>query len=383
MLALVLVLTLGVSAFAETTSAASDTEVVTITNPAYGTTIEACANQKIRVTVDGPSNSTSAKVYVDGSAYGDHTATLVSKTSANNKVSYTYDLTFKNNTSDKKTYTVVFKFYDANGKYLSDADCVVTFTITGHQSFSQADIVPAQAATCGTKGHQAYVQCKKCGKYFKVEKNANGNWTYSEISKADLEIPATGNHTWKEVGKNSQGQMVYKCSVCGALKTGAVTTTKATKGSFVYGEQGWAYVLTDGTLPTGKDIVEGTIDGVHGWYYIEDGVFKKKTSIEQNVHGWWRIVNGKVDFSYNGIAQNQYGWWKCTNGKVTFRETGVYQNEHGWWYCYNSRVRFDYNGLASNQYGNWVIENGKVTFQYNGKYTWKGYTYNVKNSKVV
>ena len=42
------------------------------------------------------------------------------------------------------------------------------------------------------------------------------------------------------------------------------------------------------------------------------------TGIAQNENGWWRIVNGKVDFNCNSVESNEYGWWKLSGGKVDF-----------------------------------------------------------------
>ncbi|MFR5700697.1 MAG: hypothetical protein ACLUD0_01750 [Eubacterium ramulus] len=44
------------------------------------------------------------------------------------------------------------------------------------------------------------------------------------------------------------------------------------------------------------------------------------------------VVNGALDFTYNGLVQNEYGWWKVTAGKVDFNYNGFATNEYGTWY---------------------------------------------------
>ncbi len=107
------------------------------------------------------------------------------------------------------------------------------------------------------------------------------------------------------------------------------------------------------------------------------------TGVCKNEYGWWRVENGKVDFTADSIYKNDYGWWKTTGGKVTFQETGVFENENGWWYVKNSKVDFGYTGLADNQYGTWYIVNGKVKFSYSGTVDFDGQTFTVAKGKVI
>jgi len=39
------------------------------------------------------------------------------------------------------------------------------------------------------------------------------------------------------------------------------------------------------------------------WYYYENGVPVVKTTVAPNEYGWWFVRDGKVDFTYTGIAQ--------------------------------------------------------------------------------
>ena len=53
----------------------------------------------------------------------------------------------------------------------------------------------------------------------------------------------------------------------------------------------------------------------------------KKTTpvLQQNGAGWWRIVDGKVDFSCNGLVDSEYGWWYLRGGRIDFEYTGLAQ----------------------------------------------------------
>lgn len=88
------------------------------------------------------------------------------------------------------------------------------------------------------------------------------------------------------------------------------------------------------------------------------------TGIAKNNYGWWRVKNGKVDFSATGIYENDYGWWRVKDGKVDFKANGLYKNDYGWWYCKNGKVDFSYYGIATNEYGVWYVTEGKVEFSY-------------------
>ena len=67
------------------------------------------------------------------------------------------------------------------------------------------------------------------------------------------------------------------------------------------------------------DVIESK--GVYnGWYYVKKRQLQtEKETVEQNSTGWWYIgKDGKVDFSFTGIASNAYGPWYNEKGKVNF-----------------------------------------------------------------
>ncbi|MCC8151577.1 MAG: hypothetical protein LIO96_09040 [Lachnospiraceae bacterium] len=141
------------------------------------------------------------------------------------------------------------------------------------------------------------------------------------------------------------------------------------------------------------DVLNGVCQASDGnWYYYVDGVVQSGYSgFQSNSNGKWYIDGGQVTFKKNGVFQDTEGsigakgtWYYVTGSKVRTDYTGVadYANSNGWWYIKNGKVDFSFNGIASNANGSWVIKNGKVNFGYNGTYKYKGKTYKVSGGKV-
>ncbi len=188
----------------------------------------------------------------------------------------------------------------------------------------------------------------------------------------------------------------------------------------------WVY-YQDGKATTITDVVNGKIDGVSGWYNVVDGKLAKGVTVAHNNAGWWYIdENGKVDFSYTGLAANKYGTWYLEKGKVNFSKTDVLKignswynisggklvtgptlgkNSAGWWYIdkngkvdfgvttliqynkvwyyvENGKLNWNYTGLYKHE-GNWYyVEGGKLTWNYTGLCKYNGGWYYVQNSKL-
>ena len=53
----------------------------------------------------------------------------------------------------------------------------------------------------------------------------------------------------------------------------------------------------------GRVADQAAADG--NWYYYENGQIVNKTTVAPNENGWWFVRDGKVDFTYTGIAQNE------------------------------------------------------------------------------
>ena len=216
--------------------------------------------------------------------------------------------------------------------------------------------------------------------------NENGTW-YLKDGKVDFNYTGFTAGTIKE-GSGwwyvEKGQVKFD-------KTDILSGTANTTADQA-GESGWWYVINSKVF--GGDTVA---KNANGWWVIHGGkVDFDYTGFEANTYGWWYAEKGQVKFDQNDIihgeantdpdaagedgwwlveksqvvnkttvAQNKYGWWKVTEGKVDFTFTGIANNEYGWWYLDEGKVDFNYTGFASNENGWWYVEKGQITFKKN------------------
>ena len=142
---------------------------------------------------------------------------------------------------------------------------------------------------------------------------------------------------------------------------------KVKENTVAQNDNGWWYIDSEGKV----DFSYSGLAGNHnGWWYCEKGKvqFNKNSVIKGTVDGannWWHVVGGKVTFD-NTVARNSNGWWYIRKGKVDFSYTGVAQNSNGWWRIVKGKVDFNCNSIEQNHNGWWYIRNGKVDFSYTG-----------------
>ncbi|MCD8208882.1 MAG: hypothetical protein LUD72_13165, partial [Bacteroidales bacterium] len=261
-------------------------------------------------------------------------------------------------------------------------------------------------------------------------------WWYVEGGKVDFSFTGIAQNNsgywYVENGKvdfNKNGDVTFEGN------TWNVTGGQATLESGFYQDGGdWYYYKNGQKQPGLNDILEGTVNGTNGWWYVVGGKVQfnytgvsnygnangwwyikdgkvdfSKNSVEQNNYGWWYVLGGKVDFSYTGVGnysnangwwyvnggkvdfsktgieQNNWGWWRVVNGKVDFSCNSVEQNDYGWWYVVGGQVDFGYTGVANyaNAYGWWYISGGKVDFGFTGTASNNYGTWNVESGKVI
>ena len=192
--------------------------------------------------------------------------------------------------------------------------------------------------------------------------------------------------------------------ICSGKKSYAAGSKK----SGFYQEKGkWVY-YENGKASSSTTIVKGTIKGETSWWYIENGSAKFLDTIAKNSNGWFRIKNGRVDFSFNGVAENKNGMWYFKDGKIDFNYTGFIQYERSWRYVKGGKLQSNANGvfkgtingetnwwnvvngkvlfkdtIAKNENGWWKIKNGRVDFNCDNSIEKgdKGYFY-IRNGKV-
>ena len=142
---------------------------------------------------------------------------------------------------------------------------------------------------------------------------------------------------------------------------------KVKENTVAQNDNGWWYIDSEGKV----DFSYSGLAGNHnGWWYCENGKvqFNKNSVVSGTVdgaYGWWHVVGGKVTFD-NTVARNGSGWWYIRNGKVDFEADTVAQNSNGWWAIRDGKVDFSYTGFKENHNGWWYIRNGKVDFSYTG-----------------
>jgi len=118
--------------------------------------------------------------------------------------------------------------------------------------------------------------------------------------------------------------------------------------------------------------------------YNERLTLKEGLLYNEDTKKWEYFVNGKPDYTYNGVATNDKGTWLIDKGIVTFNHNEVVRYNNRWVVFVNSRLDKNFTGISKNANGTWYAENGIVNCQYNGTYKDKnGKIYTIKNSKVV
>ena len=111
----------------------------------------------------------------------------------------------------------------------------------------------------------------------------------------------------------------------------------------------------------------------NNWYYYKNG--KKDTSftgLAKNTYGVWYCKKGKVQFNTTDVLYSKgtlySGWYYVKKGQLQTGKTTVEKNGSGWWYIgKDGKVDFSFTGIASNAYGSWYLEKGKVSFSKNIK----------------
>ena len=150
-----------------------------------------------------------------------------------------------------------------------------------------------------------------------------------------------------------------------------------------YGSSWW-YVGIDGKIDFKKNTVA---QNSVGWWVVRNGqVDFSYNGIADNTYGSWYCLKGQVQFGVNGLKNTSTGWYLIKGGNV---RKGVESVEHygsDWWYVgVDGKIDFSYNGIAKNSNGTWYCKNGKVDFTYTGTYydnATQTY-YNISNGRVV
>lgn len=153
---------------------------------------------------------------------------------------------------------------------------------------------------------------------WKPVKFFNGTYAFYNEQKGEF-LDVSGENTYKDK-VNVQTYKFLEADNGAEGQAWKIIDTKLT--GFEKKDGKWIYYNKGVQSTAAHDIVEGTVNGTKGWYYIEKGVFKNTTTVTNNKHGWFYVKSGKVDFGYTGFAKNSNGWWLIEKGAVTFKKTG-------------------------------------------------------------
>ena len=232
--------------------------------------------------------------------------------------------------------------------------------------------------------------------YTGVAKNENG-WWYLENGKVDFGYTGFGSNEngwwYVENGKVKfdkndviKGIANNEAGKAGTEDWWLVRGSKVVKETTIAkNSNGW-WRIEDGKVNfdyTGLDKNE------YGWWYLKDGkVDFSHTGFESNENGWWYVEKGQITFKKNdvikGLANNdaekegETDWWHVKESKVTKDHT-VAKNVNGWWRIEDGKVNFSFNGLAANENGTWYLIDGKVDFTFSGSYN----GYRIVDGKVT
>ncbi len=346
---------------------ADQTLTITALNMAYPITISDTA---VASDYDWTSSNTA---YVTVSAAGEITA--VAKPSGSTAITVT--ATAKEGTAaDPATYVVEVKF----GTLLNGICKDPTGQSSSYYYFVNGKVQNVtDVKKIGTDWYNL-VNGKVTGNT--VAKNSYGWWYINSAGKVDFSYKgfASNSHGyWYCEG----GQVKFNKNGVIQDTTGAIGT-KGTwyyvKGSEVQKDytgvadysnaSGWWYVRNGAVDFSANTVAKNK----YGWWYVKGGKVQfSYNGFGSNSSGYWYCEGGKVKFNKNSVIQDTTGaigtkgtWYYVTGSKVQTGYSGVanYKNDYGWWYIENGKVDFTFTGIAQNKYGWWYVVNGKVNFNH-------------------
>ncbi len=182
------------------------------------------------------------------------------------------------------------------------------------------------------------------------------------------------NYNYTGLGTNSLGTWYI---INGTIKFDYTGTYK--------NKDGKTYVIEKNQVMTNlRKVMQ--IDNI--WRMVVNGIVEYNyTGIGSNELGAWYLENGRITFSYTSTYYVGNKAYIIENSKVAViaydNTTQVMQINKVWRMVINGRVDYSYNGIGSNSLGMWVLQNGSVNLNYTGSYQDpEGSQYNVKNGQV-
>lgn len=124
-----------------------------------------------------------------------------------------------------------------------------------------------------------------------------------------------------------------------------------------------------------------------GWYRIENGKWDSAYEgfVEDGLFCWY-LSDGQVQFQENGLfygeVDGEPGWWYVSRGRMV-RTDDVVKGSRDWWCVRDGKVRFSYCGIAENANGKWYLSDGRVNFSNNGIVLLRDGTYFLDKGRVL
>ena len=308
-------------------------------------TLKSRSSYSVVVTTDKPGlNIESGKTYSK-----DSTTVFKANVDASNGRSFYKCESDEEFTVKPTVYSTVTTTAGNTEERVSGNFCIKAFTsnIEGNHVPGEAVTENKTDSTCAKEGsYELVTYCTVCGE---------------ETSRVKKSIEKKA-HTYNAVVYQKSG-VSKTCKVCKTKTTVNYTGIhKAADNSYYYYKKG--------KVATGS---EDIVKNGSTWYYINKNgkVDYSFTGVAKNKNGTFYIYKGKVSFTKNGLVQSKgtyNGWYYVKKGKVQLGKENIIKNNNTWYYINkNGRVDFSFKGIASNSNGTWYLEKGRVNFKKNIK----------------
>ena len=233
----------------------------------------------------------------------------------------------------------------------------------------------------GGKVDFSYNGFVKDGKDYLYVENGQVTYTRNDVIKAEIEGETAWWHVVNSkvtydntVAKNGNGWWYIKDGKVDFTHTGVDKNQngwwRVENGQVNFSFEGIAENQNGTWYLTGGKVdfsYHGFVKNDKDYLYVENGqvTYARNDVIKAEIEGetaWWHVVNSKVTYD-NTVAKNSNGWWKITDGKVDFSFTGIASNQNGWWYLKNGQVDFTHNATITYNGKTYQIVNGQVQLE--------------------
>ncbi len=298
----------------------------------------------------------------------------------------------------KVTFKYTGIYNDSTGTYIIEnskvnSDCTKVIKIDNIWRMVIKGIVDYKYTGFGTNENGTwYLENGKVGFDYTGTKFEGNNAYIIEESKVKAMVPKTGealvkiDTTWRVV-VNGYIDYNYTGIISNNLGTWLVKngTIKFDYTGNYKDKNGTTYVIEGNKVRTDYT---GIIKVDDIWRMIVKGIVDYNyDGIGTNIYGTWYVQKGQVTLNFTGTYFQGDKAYIAEGSKVfaTVNKdtTEVIKINNIWRMVINGKVDYKYNGIGSNSLGTWVLQNGTVNFSYAGEYKdSQGSIYNIKSGKV-